>query len=789
MEELLDDRISQLREDIASLASSKSKDADDLVNAAIGQLVASFRTQMMDYMKKVTETNMSRADAHVELNHDLIKAAIEEGHQAIRATVLREIERLQPTHRSGPPMEVLHAIEDLRTVVTETTSSSTQTLLAHVDTTESFTQRRLQENHQLLLREISSLILPRLAAIRPEPFDLDAVTEQLAEAVKPHISQLIDLASDKKETAVLITQQLSPLLHAIIPRFDLNAMAHQVAMDVAQINTPTDPHVLKEEVADLVIERLDARLSIRDSTFNPEAIATRVSKIVGPLTDLANIPSATSVEALNTRQETLLQKSGDLMTRQDELADRLADVPSTLTAASKALEEAKADLEEKSKWLSQLEEVKKLVSANTELQTQLGKARSAHGQVRSEKDLLAERLQSAEGERDRMKAELEAMKAAVTSRDTDLKAAQMSAATSEAALAQALERVKAVTASEEEWKGRAAGFEEKSQQAQTEIQGLSLKVKDLELEVKQAVKEKDVVLQAQDRLEAEIKTLRGQSQQWDDLRRTAEQVELLSQLIGAADNEEVAELKRTRDRHRILEKEYNSLEKRCAEQEAKIATLQRTAATNKQTLTQTQQKASDWEKRARSAEGELESTQTELEQAREIQNQLEVDLNSMKEELDNNNAALAISNDHEQELQEQVESLESQLAAVQKELKGARSLKPPMHAPKAQSVVSSPWRRPIAIPNGHPGSRTSSVRDVTRPGPTTPNGRDSPSPPDTPPTHQQGLWASIHAPKPSDARPRHSTPIKAFQARNRAASPTPSVVSVAATERADGWWS
>lgn len=166
----------------------------------------------------------------------------------------------------------------------------------------------------------------------------------------------------------------------------------------------------------------------------------------------------------------------------------------------------------------------------------------------------------------------------------------------------------------------------------------------MELAAKQAASEKDVASQTQARLEAEVKTLRSQSQHWDDLRRTAEQVELLSQLIGAADNEEVADLKRTRDRHRILEKEYSSLEKRCAEQEAKIATLQRTAASNKQIITQTQQKASEWEKRARSAEGELESTQTELEQAREIQNQLEVDLTSLKDELDNNNAALAISN-------------------------------------------------------------------------------------------------------------------------------------------------
>ncbi|KAG8985541.1 hypothetical protein FRB90_004634 [Tulasnella sp. 427] len=339
-------------------------------------------------------------------------------------------------------------------------------------------------------------------------------------------------------------------------------------------------------------------------------------------------------------------------------------------------------------------------------------------------------------------------------------------------------------------KQRVTGLEEKNESAQAEIQELGLKVKELEFAVKQAEREKDSALQAQARLEGEVDVLQSQSQHWDDLRRTAEQVELLSQLIGAADSEEVAELKRVRDQHRVLQKEHVSLEKRCAEQEAKIATLQRTTASNKQTIAQSQQKASEWEKRARNAEGELESTQTELEQARDIQNQLEVDLNTVKDDLDNSNAALAISNDNEEELQKKVTSLESQIKALQSDLKEARSAKSTLNVPRSQSIVPSPWRRPIAVPNGRPGSRASTIRDENAA--STVNGRDSPSPPDTPPAGQEGLWASIHAPKSNATtapRPRYSTPVRAQQARNRIASPTPSIISVAATEREDGWWS
>lgn len=134
-------------------------------------------------------------------------------------------------------------------------------------------------------------------------------------------------------------------------------------------------------------------------------------------------------------------------------------------------------------------------------------------------------------------------------------------------------------------------------------------------------------------LQKERDALRNQQQGWDDLRRTAEQVETLSRLIGAADSEEVQDLKRVRDESKVLQKEYASLQKRCADQEAKIATLQRTSSTTKQTMAQSQQKLSEWEKRARGAEEELDDSRVRLEQARESQQQSDARIASLEHDV------------------------------------------------------------------------------------------------------------------------------------------------------------
>ena len=71
------------------------------------------------------------------------------------------------------------------------------------------------------------------SARRAKPIDFDVLTEQLSQAVKPHISPLIDLASDKRETVGLIMDRLIPVLPKIFPpaggKIDAPAVMAEIA--------------------------------------------------------------------------------------------------------------------------------------------------------------------------------------------------------------------------------------------------------------------------------------------------------------------------------------------------------------------------------------------------------------------------------------------------------------------------------------------------------------------------------------------------------------------------------
>lgn len=171
----------------------------------------------------------------------------------------------------------------------------------------------------------------------------------------------------------------------------------------------------------------------------------------------------------------------------------------------------------------------------------------------------------------------------------------------------------------------------------------TLQVEVLEATALHQARERETLAKAKEALETEVASLRAQQRHWDDLRRTADQVQNLARLIGQADNEEMADLKRIRERHHALDKEHTSLQKRCADQEAKIAKLQREGASSKQILLQAQQKADQWEKQAHALEDELESLQTQLEEARDVQGQYEGDVAALKEEIQTNVTAMKLA--------------------------------------------------------------------------------------------------------------------------------------------------
>jgi chromosome segregation ATPase len=117
------------------------------------------------------------------------------------------------------------------------------------------------------------------------------------------------------------------------------------------------------------------------------------------------------------------------------------------------------------------------------------------------------------------------------------------------------------------------------------------------------------------------------------MHRAAEQIGLLTSLVEQADNEELRELRRNRDRAKILEGEFAALQRRFKDQENKIASHDRAMGGVRQNLAQVQQRAVEWEKRAKEQEAEIETTRSRLDEADQAQTQLDAEISLMKLQL------------------------------------------------------------------------------------------------------------------------------------------------------------
>lgn len=166
---------------------------------------------------------------------------------------------------------------------------------------------------------------------------------------------------------------------------------------------------------------------------------------------------------------------------------------------------------------------------------------------------------------------------------------------------------------------------------------------------------------------------------------------------------------------------------------------------------------------------------------------------------------LNLLQDRDNKLRDQIVALEAKANHLQVELDRSRARTPTKVAP-APSPAPSPYRNTNGSAH-RPDSRVSTVypsrpsspsaRSVTPPGPSVWDSMHAPRGPNG--THNSTA-ASMHAPvqTPTPAS-RYSTlgnkrrpPAQAYarysQARAAPPSPTPSTVSLAPTQGADGWW-
>ncbi|KAG8695127.1 hypothetical protein FRC09_009383, partial [Ceratobasidium sp. 395] len=796
LEQALDVRMSALREELTS---------------AIASAQGSSRSQSVDLGLRDSES----LGGPSELDLELIRSIIESGQVSTLSMLQRELaavmERMDLISAAQNPasLDLSRFSEENRVHLASSVLEPLANLTSQLVALEESVRRQEAVGHQGLLEQLASTLVPHLEAARVVPIDTDALTIQLTQAVKPHISQLIDLASDKRETALLIVQHLAPALNNIqAPRIDIASLASQTAQALkSTIPAPTDPHVLKEHVADLVVERLDSRLAVRDSSYNAETISRKIMETIAPaLRPVELTATMAKLDGLSQQQQDVLAKTLDVVQAQKLQSTELSALPSTLQTAIESMRAIQAEFSAKLSTVGQLDEVQRVAAVNLELQSQLGTTRAAQDRVQSERDILDERLQVAERELASLRAAAAERDATTVARETELAVLKAKECTAQSALTEALARAERAEALLRVNQDRILSLEKVNNEKVQQTHELQMKVNTLELEATYASRDLESSKKLVSQLEGQRNNLMTQQKHWDDLRRTADRVESLVQQMEREDSEEVAELRRARDESKILAGEHTYLKKRFEEQERRIADFTRGQQTAKQTVAQAQQQAADWERRATETETELQTQRTRANQSEESNSQLQEQNAQLQLRIKDYAEAEQQHDQRTQSMQNQIVSLEHQLDAAKAELaEAARPQTPVAPAPQRNGVVTG---MPIEFSRSLSRlSHSTSVYTPTRQGQgqslagslhapngltngkslELPNGSASPPLP--------SAWASMHAPTnanralvpPQTPRPSHAR--QAQHHRPRVPSPAQSIASTAMTCDEDGWYS
>ncbi|KAF8761712.1 hypothetical protein RHS01_00394 [Rhizoctonia solani] len=737
-------------------------DIQTAVQNALDAKLDSWRKELTGSLAGVRDSKETRKVNNLsgpsELDLELIRSTIESGQVTTRSMLQRELGTMMERMDLISAAQVPHTLDSSR--IAEGLGSSVLQPLAQLSSQISSLQENIHQQkaaaQQDLLEQLTSALRPHLEAARAVPIDTEALTIQLSQAVKPHISQLIDLASDKRETATLIVQHLTPALNNIQPpKIDVNNLATQIALALkSAIPPPTDPHVIKEHVADLVVERLDSRLAVRDSSYNTEAISKRVMEALVPILQPTELASAvTKIDEMAKHQESVLLKTQDLLKAQEVQSAGLGGLPKSLEEAIATLKSSHTEFIEKLRSFTPLDEVQKIGATNLELHTQLGNARAAHAQVCGEKDVLADRLRAAEQELASLRAAAAERESTSTSQATELSSLKVKEASAQAALSESqvkLERSESLLRVNQD---RIASLEKTNDEQNQQNHELQLKVNTLELQVTYATRDLESSKRIVSQLETQRNNLMAQQKHWDDLRRTAERVENLCQQMEREDSEEVVELKRTVDENKILQGEHAYLKKRYDEQERRIADFTRGQQTAKQTITQAQQQAAEWERRAKEADTELDTYRSRAEELEDANTRLHQDFTQLQLKVKDLTETEEKQKQQNQTMQNQIVALEHQLDALKTELaEAARPQTPVAPIPQRNGVVTG---LPVGLPRSISRlSQGTPVYTPTRQGPVVSlhgtngltNGKLDLASEPTSASSSEGVWASMHAP-------------------------------------------
>lgn len=130
---------------------------------------------------------------------------------------------------------------------------------------------------------------------------------------------------------------------------DTTTLSAQFLHELQRLVNTIDTHEIKEQVADLVVERLDSRLSLRDQSFTSEMNADKFSQrimhllqpsftaIQGCLGDVsASIPQLNSLESLLSKEQIFGHASSDVLQAISSNNQSILSVKDLVNAMSKS---------------------------------------------------------------------------------------------------------------------------------------------------------------------------------------------------------------------------------------------------------------------------------------------------------------------------------------------------------------------------------------------------------------------------------------------------------------------
>lgn len=515
----------------------------------MADVISLFRTQLQESATRSMED--SQMDARGELDFQMIKDVVEGGHKELISVVQQEIHRvtqhLPASYTSNVSQDVVPVVEQ---VGNRTINAVVEAISELAARQEAVALNNPAREHDLIVDKLVNVLSPMIDSLQADPIDYDFLTRELTQAVKPHISQLIDLASDKRETANLIVDKILPLLPSLNNvSTDTDAITMKLITEVRRAIAPIDAFEIKEQVADLVVERLDSRLAVRDKAFNVDIVTSRVTDSVSNLLDnLYTVPAtldqlAASQKALDEKQDSYNQsqtqivssiselpdkvgsqfdeviavqkdilkklneptpvvetdsnilamkaiieaisldqkKLGDqnksMFSQNKALLDKISTLPENFSTTANSLQNALADvITSRDSSKRELEELRKL---NTEYQVQLTKARGSHGQVRVEKDVLAEKLAIVEADRDRLRTQTMELQVTASAKATETGTLEARNSELEEALAKALARLQSADVATQANQRNIADLEKANKELSVEKQKLQSKVSSL----------------------------------------------------------------------------------------------------------------------------------------------------------------------------------------------------------------------------------------------------------------------------------------------------------------------